>query len=170
VLPRVEAGHRYQHTDGTYRDIFDGMQYHALCESPITIHGKPIDPPTNFFQDPRDVALGLSTDGYGIFTCGQATAWPLIVFNYNLPPQICFHSENILTLGVIPGPNKPGDIDSFLVPLANELFQLASGVEAFDVLSGSTFKLHAFLLLVFGDFPAVAMLMKMKGVNAISPC
>lgn len=161
---------QYKHTDGTYKDIFDGMQYYALCESPITIHGEPINPSTKFFQDPRDIALGLSTDGYGVFTRGQAMAWPLIIFNYNLPPQICFHSENILALGVIPGPNKPGDIDSFLVPLANELFQLASSVEAFDVLSGSTFRLRAFLLLVFGNFPAVVMLMKMKGVNAISPC
>ena len=85
------------------------------------------------------------------------------------PPQICFHSENILTLGIIPGPKKPRNIDSFLTPLTDELFQLASGVEAYDVLTESTFNLHAFLL-VFGDFLAVSMLMKMKGVNALSPC
>ena len=161
---------QFQHVDGIYRDIFDGTHYQGLRKNPITVHGEPINPPANYFEDPRDIALGLSTDGYGIFTRGKASAWPLIIFNYNLPPQIRFHSENILALGVIPGPNKPGDIDSFLVPLADELFQLASGVEAYDVLTGSTFNLHAFLLLVFGDFPAVSMLMKMKGVNAISPC
>ena len=61
-------------------------------------------------------------------------------------------------------------MDSFLVPLAKELFQLAKGMEAHDVLSRSYFILRAFLLIVFGDFPAVLMLMKMKGVNGISPC
>lgn len=170
IAKMMEYRGQFQHVDGIYRDIFDGTNYQAFCESPITVHGKSVNPPTNYFEDPRDIALGLSTDGYGIFTRSQATAWPLIIFNYNLPPQIRFHSENVLALGVIPGPNKPGDIDSFLIPLADELFQLASGVEAYDVLSKSTFNLHAFLLLVFGDFPAVSMLMKMKGVNAVSPC
>ena len=161
---------QHQHIPGSLRDIFDGENYQALRGAPITVHGEPITPPANYFMDPRDVALGLSTDGYGIFTRGQATAWPLIMFNYNLPPEIRFHSDNLLALGVIPGPKKPADVDSFLIPLAEELFQLAAGVKAYDVLSSSHFNLRAFLLVVFGDFPAVSMLMKMKGVNSISPC
>jgi len=161
---------QYQHVPGSFRDVFDGVNYQALRSAPVTVHGEPINLPTTYFQDPHDIALGLSTDGYGIFTHGQATAWPLILFNYNLPPETRFHSDNLLPLGVIPGPNKPADIDSFLIPLAEELFQLAAGVETYDVLSNSRFKLRAFLLLVFGDFPAVSMLMKMKGVNGISPC
>ena len=161
---------QHQHVPGSFQDIFDGTNYRSLRSAPVTVHGKPINPPTNYFQDPRDIALGLSTDGYGIFTHGQATAWPLILFNYNLPPEIRFHSDNLLALGVIPGPHKPADMDSFLVPLAEELFQLAAGVRAYDILSQSVFNLRAFLLIVFGDFPAISMLMKMKGVNGISPC
>lgn len=172
--PHVASAMRYrsqhQHIPGSLRDIFDGTYYQALQSSPVTVHGEAVDPPTAYFQDPRDVALGLSTDGYGIFTHGQATAWPLVLFNYNLPPEVRFHSDNILALGVIPGPKKPADMDSFLIPLAEELFQLAAGVRAYDTLSGSTFILRAFLLIIFGDFPAVSMLMKMKGVNGISPC
>jgi len=38
----------------------------------------------------------------------------LIIFNYNLPPDVRFHINNILALGVIPGPKKPIDADSFL--------------------------------------------------------
>jgi len=164
--------YRSQHQDapGLFRDIFDGVNYQALRNAPVTVHGEQIDPPTSYFMDPRDIALGLSTDGYGIFTRGQATAWPLVMFNYNLPPEIRFHSNNLLALGVIPGPNKPADMDSFLIPLAEELFQLATGVKAYDALSNSHFSLRAFLLVVFGDLPAVSMLMKMKGVNGISPC
>ena len=161
---------QFQHVPGLFRDIFDGTNYELLCSAPVTVHGEPVNPPANYFEDPRDIALGLSTDGYGIFTHGQATAWPLILFNYNLPPEVRFHSENLLALGVIPGPNKPADMDSFLVPLAEELFQLAGGVKAYDSISRSHFNLRAFLLMVFGDFPAVSMLMKMKGVNGISPC
>ncbi|KAI5832007.1 hypothetical protein K523DRAFT_236192 [Schizophyllum commune Tattone D] len=32
------------------------------------------------------------------------------------------------------------------------------------------FALHAYLVLLFGDMPAVAMIMKMKGHNGLSPC
>jgi len=32
------------------------------------------------------------------------------------------------------------------------------------------FYLRAFLLIIFGDIPAISMLMKMKGVNGLSPC
>lgn len=157
-------------TPGVSTDIFDGEHYRQLCSTPITVHNKPVHPPANYFEDNRDIALGLSTDGYGIFTRGQATAWPLIIFIYNLPPELRVHAEYILALGVIPGPNKPSNIDSFLIPLHEELFRLAEGVKAHDVRARQLFLLRAFLLLIFGDFPAVSMLMKMKGVNGISPC
>ena len=97
-------------------------------------------------------------------------AWPLIIFNYNLPPEICFHTENILSLGVIPGPRKPVDADSFLIPLFMELDCLAEGVCAFSVLQSKIFSLHMHLILVFRDIPMVSMLMWMNGHNGVSPC
>ena len=158
------------HTPGVFTDIFDGENYQQLRSTPITVHDEPVHPPTNYFEDDRDIALGLSTDGYGIFTHGQATTWLLIIFIYNLPPKLRFHVEHILALGIIPGPNKPSNIDSFLISLHEELYKLAKGVKTHDALSKSLFLLRAFLLLIFGDFPAISMLMKMKGVNGISPC
>lgn len=170
IASEMQYRSQHLHNPGSLQDIFDGTYYQALRNTPVTVHGEVVNPPATYFQDPRDIALGLSTDGYGIFTHGQATAWPLVLFNYNLSPEVRFHSDNLLALGVIPGPKKPADMDSFLIPLAEELFQLAAGVKAYDALSGSPFLLRAFLLIIFGDFPAVSMLMKMKGVNGISPC
>jgi hypothetical protein len=123
-----------------------------------------------FFSDPRDIALGLSTDGFGPFKHRTKTAWPIILFNYNLPPEVRFQKDNIISVGVIPGPKKPCDFDSFLWPLVQELLQLAIGVQAFDALSRTSFLLRAYLILVFGDIPAVAMIMRMKGHNAKLPC
>jgi hypothetical protein len=160
----------YTHIPGTFKDIFDGKDYQTLCGAPITINGTPLESGATYFGDPRDVALGLSTDGFGIFTRGQATAWPLILFNYNLPPETRFHVDNIIPLGIIPGPNKPAIPDSFLIPLLEELYQLARGVHTHDALSRSMFYLRAFLIIIFGDMPAISMLMKMKGVNGLSPC
>jgi len=74
--------------------------------------------------------LGLSTDGFGPFKHHIKTAWPIILFNYNLPSEERFQKDNIISVGIIPGPKKPGDCDSFLWPLIQELLQLAIGVTA----------------------------------------
>ena len=158
------------HTPGTFKDIFDGKDYQTLCEAPITIDNIPLESGAMYFGDPQDVALGLSTNGFGIFNRGQATTWPLILFNYNLPPETRFHVNNIIPIGIIPGPNKPAIPDSFLIPLLEELYQLARGVHTYDALSRSMFYLRAFLIIIFGDMPAISMLMKMKGINGLSPC
>jgi hypothetical protein len=50
------------------------------------------------------------------------------------------------------------------------MLRLAAGVPAFDILLNARFALRAFLILVFGDIPAVSMLMRMKGHNGYSPC
>ncbi|KAI4518976.1 hypothetical protein K525DRAFT_181401, partial [Schizophyllum commune Loenen D] len=50
------------------------------------------------------------------------------------------------------------------------LLDLAIGVPAFDKATMSKFMLRAYLLAVFGDIPAIAMVMRMKGHNAFLPC
>jgi Transposase family tnp2 len=159
-------GRTHKHTPGVSTDTFDGTNYRSLREQNVVLHTEVYE--HKYFEDQRDVALGLSTDGFSPFKRRKKTAWPLIIFNYNLPPEIRFHLENILALGIIPG--KPIDADSYLWPLVQELFRLAIGVRAFDILTSSLFPLRAFLITVFGDIPALAMIMRMKGHNAISPC
>ena len=55
-------------------------------------------------------------------------------------------------------------------PLIQELIQLEISVKAFDVIRQSTFLLHVYLILAFGDIPAIALIMHMKGQNGLSPC
>jgi hypothetical protein len=107
--------------------------------------------------------------GFSPFKKRTKTAWAFILFNYNLPPDTRFHTENILALGTV-GLKKLVDSNSFLWPAIQELLRLLIGVRAFDALSSHVFVLRAFLVLVFGDIPAVALLMYMKGHNGISPC
>ena len=47
---------------------------------------------------------------------------------------------------------------------------LEIGVSAFDLIAQVIFELHAYLIVNFGDIPAISMIMCMKGHNAISPC
>lgn len=45
-----------------YWDIFDGDHYLSLLEKKVTVDEEPLQ--HNFFSDPRDIALGLSFDGF----------------------------------------------------------------------------------------------------------
>ena len=154
--------------DGVSSDIFDGAQHKTLCGTNVELDHKTFA--HKYFSDHRDVALGLSTDGFAPFNKRKKTAWPLILFNYNLAPDIRFHMEHILALGVIPGPKKPKDFDSFLYPFLQELFRLMQGVRALDILTSAFFILRAYLIAVFGDIPAISMVMRMKGHNGVCPC
>lgn len=78
--------------------------------------------------------------------------------------------ENLIPLGVIPGPNTPNALDSFLIPFINECIELARGVRTYDAQAGESFDLHAYLLTAFGDLPAMSKLLCLKGVNGFSPC
>ena len=46
-------------------DVFNGHIYHDLCHTKIEVDGQKL--PCNYFSDPRDIALGLSTDGFAPF-------------------------------------------------------------------------------------------------------
>ncbi|QRV81791.1 Transposase family Tnp2 protein [Ceratobasidium sp. AG-Ba] len=149
-------------------DIFDGEHYARLLQQRVRVRGKPLN--HRYFSSPTDVALGLSADGVGPFKTRKRTCWPLVIFNYNLNPAIRHRLENLLCLGVIPGPNEPTELDTFFEPLVDELEQLARGVPAFDGAQMRPFCLRAHLLACFGDMPAVAKMMCMKGVNGKHPC
>jgi len=149
-------------------DVFDGHVYRDLCRTEIEVDGQKL--PCNYFSDPRDIALGLSTDGFAPFRRRKTTTWPIIVYNYNLPPDIRFHRQYILCLGVVPGPKKPKDFDSFLWPAVEEFLALVLGTRAYDALQHELFLLRAHLIVIGGDIPAISMLMRMKGHNGLSPC
>ncbi|QRW02701.1 Transposase family tnp2 [Ceratobasidium sp. AG-Ba] len=152
------------------QDVFDGEIYNTLRRTPL-------DGAYHFFDNPEDLALGLSTDGFTLFKRrrrGLSTAWPIILINYNLHPRYRTRLENVICVGVIPGPTQCKDINSFLVPVIEELLLLERGVVS---LKGSDafarpvqFVLRAFLIMLFGDIPAVSKLLAIKGHNAIRPC
>jgi hypothetical protein len=157
----------YVHEPGVIKDIFDSSHYRTLLK---TIVPTDTSNPFFFFSDERDIALGLSTDGFAPFKQRDKTCWPIIMFNYNLPPELRFLKKYCIHLGTVPGPKKPWDWDSYCWLIAEELIQLETGVKAFDPISQSLFLLHAYLLLGFGDIPAMALIMRMKGQNGLSPC
>ncbi|QRW10586.1 Transposase family Tnp2 protein [Ceratobasidium sp. AG-Ba] len=162
---------------GKMEDVFDGELYSRLRNTKVRE-----DSEYRYFDSPNDIALGFGTDGFSMFKRrrrkGNSAAWPLILVNYNLHASIRYKLENIICVGVIPGPKECKDISSFLVPLIDELIELAAGVPSSRVRSemddhydnGEDFVLRAFLIILFGDIPAISKILLLKGHNALSPC
>ena len=149
-------------------DVFDGKLYRELCKKFVHIDGQTFD--HKYFEGQHDIALGLSLDGFPIFNKRNLSAWPVILINFSLPPDIRTHLVHLLCYGVIPSPKAVKDVDSFLHPLYLELKKLARGIASLDLRSEQLFLLCVFLILIFGDMPAVAKVMRMKGHNGLCPC
>jgi hypothetical protein len=115
-----------------------------------------------FDSDPRNVRLGLASDGFNPFGMLNVnyTCWPVILIPYNLPPWLCLKQPYWMMSMLIPGPKSPGvNIDVYLQPLMDELHDLwVKGVETWDEKEKKNFTLHAILLWTINDFPAYAML------------
>ncbi|XP_057429566.1 uncharacterized protein LOC130722756 [Lotus japonicus] len=74
----------------------------------------------DFASEPRNVRLGLTSDGFNPFrTMSIAhSTWPVMMMVYNTPPWLSMKSEYTMLSLLIPGPKSPGnDIDVYLQPL-----------------------------------------------------
>lgn len=130
----------------------------------------------DFSAEPRNVRLGLATDGFNPFgTLGtQYSSWPVMCVTYNLPPWLCMKSQFTMLTTLIEGPKQPGnDIDVYLQPLVKELQDLwHDGAMVKDAFKGEVFKMRVILLWTIHDLPAYGNISgcKTKGRFACPAC
>ncbi|GLT45578.1 hypothetical protein SLA2020_194010 [Shorea laevis] len=62
-----------------------------------------------FAEEPRNVRLGLCTDGFNPFGCSITpySCWPVFLIVYSLPSELCMKSEHIFLAMIIAGPKSP---------------------------------------------------------------
>ncbi|XP_074579109.1 uncharacterized protein LOC141835604 [Curcuma longa] len=129
-----------------------------------------------FAGDPRNIRLGLATDGFNPFgnMSNAYSMWPVILVNYNLPPWKMMKPSYLIMSLLIPGPKSPGkEIDVYLQPLINDLKELwDDGVEAYDASTKQVFQLHAAVMWTIHDFPAYGTVSgwSTKGYKACPVC
>ncbi|KAL1217251.1 hypothetical protein V5N11_013543 [Cardamine amara subsp. amara] len=75
-----------------------------------------------FAEEPRNVYLGLCTDGFNPFGMSKNhSLWPVILTPYNLPPGMCMNTKYLFLTIINSGPNHPrASLDIFLRPLIDE--------------------------------------------------
>ncbi|XP_042448989.1 uncharacterized protein LOC122033906 [Zingiber officinale] len=86
----------------------------------------------DFESEPRNLRLALAADGinpHGNLS-SRYSCWPIMLVNYNLPPNMCMKRKYIMLTMLISGPKQPGnDIDIYLEVLVEDLQQLWEGVD-----------------------------------------
>ncbi|GES88052.1 transposase domain-containing protein [Rhizophagus clarus] len=137
----------------SYGDVFDGGRYQELVKE-------------GHFMDYRDIALIASLDGYNIFKQKTDDCWIILFINANIPPENRVKRNNLLIGALIPGPSAPGDLNSFLYPVIEELKELEHGIRCHDGYTNQDFILHCSVVSWSGDTPALAKLMCTTGHNS----
>ncbi|KAH0642243.1 hypothetical protein KY290_033841 [Solanum tuberosum] len=147
------------------------MRWHASESNPDGLMRHPRDGEawktfdqihSGFSSDPRNVRLGLATDGFNPFGTMSSTysIWPVFLIPYNLPPWMCMKHTSFILSMIIPGKQTPrNNIDVYLQPLVKELHELWNdGVETFDSSLNETFRMHAALMWRISNFPGLGIL------------
>ena len=147
--------------ENVFSDITDGLVWKEIVESCVA-EG------TN--QSPRNIlGLLLNIDWFQPFKHIAYSVGVIYDVIINLPRSIRFKEENVIILGVIPGPHEPiKHVNSYLGPFVNEMLKLKVGTW-FDTPFGYQF-LKCYVVCLSADIPATRKAAGFVGHHAQKAC
>lgn len=151
---------RFRNTSNVLRDVYDGQ----IWKDFMNYNGQP------FLALPYNFMLSLNVDWFEPFKRTTHSTGVMYMCIQNLPRNERFLSENVILIGVIPGPREPKlTINSFLEPLVKELQHLWKGVVMKNA-AGASVIVRAALTCVACDIPAARKVCGFVGHNARLAC
>ena len=127
---------------------------------------------SRFMSHPHNLAFMMNVDWFQPFKHSPYSVGVIYLALMNLPRAERFKRENIIVVGILPGPGEPSSLNPFLIPVVAELKELwKNGIEVCH--SGSPKvpqKFFAALLLVACDVPAARKLCGFLGHGAKRGC
>jgi hypothetical protein len=136
---------RSRECNSSLSDIYDGKIWKEFQY----INGQP------YLAAPYVYALMLNVDWFQPYKHTQASVGAMYLTIMNLPYAKRFKRENIILLGIIPGPSEPArDINQYLRPLVKELMQYFTGVPMKIYGKKDTHIVRCLLIGVPCDMPA----------------
>lgn len=138
-------------------DIYDGKVWKELQQS-------------GFFESPYNLAVTLNVDWFQPYRRVRDSVGVLYLCIANLPYYLRYKQENIILVGIIPGPKEPKlTINSYLEPLVDELKEFWSGVDLV-LPSGNSVTVRVCLVCVTCDIPAIRKVCGFVGHQAKLGC
>ena len=126
-----------------YYDVYDGEMWKSFKDA----HGYP------YFEDKRNLGTMFNIDWFQPFDGSEHSIGVMYMVLVNLPREMRFKRENVILVGIIPGPKEPQlNVNSFLKPLVNELLSFWKGVQLYEADELQLYRL--ILLCISSDLPA----------------
>lgn len=147
--------------EAIYKDVFDGKIWREFqC-----YEGKP------FLSEPFTYGLMMNIDWFQPCKHTEYSVGAIYLTFMNLPRKLRFRQENVLLIGLLPGPKEPKrDINAFLAPLVEELQSLLDGVEIYIRSLSKAVLVRCALLCVACDIPASRKVSGFLGHSATLGC
>ncbi len=118
-----------------------------------------------------DIVLMFSLDGAQLYQNKGSDCWFFVWVLFDLPPTHRYKKQFVLPGGVISGPKKPKNIESFLYP---SLYHLAAlqrqGLQIWDAARQIQIRSDPFLYLATADAPGMALLNGLVGHTGRCGC
>ena len=146
--------------EGSFCDVYDGKMWnHFQYDS----NGVP------FLAQPYNYLLMLNCDWFQPYKHTQFSIGVLYATVENLPRTVRFKRDNVIILGVLPGPSEPSmTINSYLQPIVSDLLALWQGVVV-DI-NGKSRTIRAAVSCIACDVPAARKVGGFVGHNAKHGC
>lgn len=120
---------------------------------------------------PEDTVLMLSIDGAQLYAHKASDCWIYIWILFDLDPKLRYQIGHVLPGGIIPGPNKPKNCDSYLFPGLHHVAALQrEGLRIWDASLNEIFTSHPFLALGTADGPGMTYLNGLVGHHGKNGC
>jgi len=140
-----------------YDDFYHGQDYINAVQ-----HG-------NITKD--DMVLVFSIDGAQLYQNKMSDCWIGIWIIFDHAPDICYQKKTVLPAFFISGPNKPKNVDSYLLPSLSHVRALQTkGLMIWDALEDRVFKSCIFLALATADGPGMTYLNRLVGHHGAYGC
>lgn len=180
IGPQIQAAYRSRESalDMAYRSRCTAQVLHELeATGSINtwadyIHG------TEYLEaaragdiDDNTTVLMISLDGAQLYRMKASDCWVYIWVLLDRAPETRYKKQHVLIGGVIPGPNKPGNIDSFMFPGLHHLSALMNdGLVIWDAARNIVFTSKPFLAFMTADGPGMTELNGLVGHSGGHGC
>ena len=150
--------------DNFLGDVYDGQVWKSFNSEEYD----------NFLSTPHSYLLTLNVDWFRPFVRGTSySTGAMYLTIQNLPRQERYRTENLLLVGILPGPSEPSLImNSYLAPMVEELLKLWEGVVIPVQTSHGQMQIRvrAALSCVACDIPASRKVCGFLSHNAVFGC
>ena len=121
--------------------------------------------------NPKNLAIGLGCDWFQPYKHVNYSVGALYIFFYNLPREERMKLENVVLLGLIPGPSEPKKVmNLYLGPFVNDMLQFWEGVPLWHECTKQLIPIRMALLSVMCDIPTTRKLCGFAGHSAALGC